>query len=135
MAKVYSVTHIHAHLLPSKPETLVVFVIGAAPTSGWTRIALSPWAYIVPPEDGIQDFDLEGMPPSEPSLNVITPVATAAAIPNPPRWLKGVRIHASSGHKEILLGDGVKIDFPEVNALWDGDLPWPDVFGNFLGNG
>jgi hypothetical protein len=135
MAKAYSVTHVQADVLAFKGGTVIIFVVGTVPTSGWTGIGLSPWVYISPPADGIQDFDLEGTPPADISLNVITPVATAAAIPNPPSWLKGVRIHASSNNREALLGESLKIEFPEKDTFWDGDLPWPDVLSTFVGNG
>jgi hypothetical protein len=123
IAKLYSVNHVHLHLMKSNPPSLVVSAIGAAPSSGWTDVELGAWIYITPPADGIQDFDLLGRAPSGVSLPVLTPVAVSTVYPAVPKWLKGVRIHASSNKMEALLSAHAPIEFAGV-ALKGGEY-WP----------
>jgi hypothetical protein len=55
--RVMCVDAAQAAILESKPPQVAITADGKVPTSGWTNPELSLWFYVVPPSDGIQDFD------------------------------------------------------------------------------
>src|SRR5687768_7526866 len=59
---------------PTGFSQLVIATAGKVATSGWTNVRLSPRFYVMPPKDGIWDFDLIGDPPAGIVLNVVLPV-------------------------------------------------------------
>lgn len=69
---------------------------GQVSSSGWTSPELSPRFYIVPPADGIWDFDFVAHAPTGIVLNVILPIC-ASRIIETPTWFKGVRVHGEHG--------------------------------------
>lgn len=127
MSRVYKVASVQAQIVKSNPPALVVCAIGAVSSSGWKNPALSPWVYIVPPADGIYDFDFVATPPDGISFPVITPIAVADVFLDPPRGLKGVRIHATANNLEALIDHKLAAEFPDAGAkpLGDGTAPWP----------
>src|SRR3546814_2501332 len=50
-----------------KHPLLTVEAEGLAATAGWSKVRLGPHAYLTPPEDGFQDFDLVGVRPAHPA--------------------------------------------------------------------
>ena len=111
----------------SVPPSLTVSAIGQCSSSGWAAPTLAAWRYLVPPEDGIQDFDFLAVPPSGFALTVITPIAASelaqvswANYWGPGKALNGVRIHAQENSVEASAG-------PEVELLAErgGGNPWP----------
>jgi len=101
MPKIYAITAVHAHAIeiPLIGKQLHLAVLGEVTTTGWTGIRLSPRFYIVPPADGLWDFDLVGDPPSGIVAQVILPVS-AQFLGHMPPWCKGVRVHAESNVME-----------------------------------
>lgn len=87
---------------------LVVEVEGLAPTAGFANIRLDPHAYITPPEDGVQDFDLVGDRPAD-AADALTEVEAAWEGPLED-WVIAVRVHAIDN----LIED-------EVFEPWDED--------------
>ena len=73
MERVLCVDSVQVAILESKPPQFAVMANGKVPSTGWTRPELSMWFYVVPPEDGIQDFDFVAEPPSGIVLPVVTP--------------------------------------------------------------
>lgn len=67
--------------------------VGETPTLGWKDAALLPWYYIVPPADGIYDFDLVGAKPGEIGLDAVGSVIATFPLGNRPETFRGVRIH------------------------------------------
>ena len=111
-------------LQKSGDKPIEIHAEGKVPTSGWRNPVLTPWRYITPPKDGIQDFDFQADEPAGVSLQVISTVTatltTELDIEN--FWgagnaLKGVRVHARADSREA----GFTLD------LVDGDrwVPWP----------
>lgn len=92
---------------------LVVEVEGLAATAGWANVRLDPHVYITPPDDGVQDFDLVGDRPANPSsgdaAEVLSEVEAAWEGPLED-WVIGVRVHAVDN----LIED-------EVYEPWDED--------------
>lgn len=91
---------------------LIVEVEGLAATAGWTNVRLDPHAYITPPDDGVQDFDLVGdRPAPNPSgaAEVLSEVEAGWEGPLED-WVVGVRVHAVDN----LIED-------EIYEPWDED--------------
>ncbi len=128
MSRIYRIDQVHATELRSHPPSIAIAVIGAVNSSGWTQARLVPWVYRAPPEDGIYDFDFIATPPTDIALEVITPIAHSQIIPNHPKDLKGVRVHATSNSLSAPLNErGPALsDFASSPKRW---LPWPRVDG------
>lgn len=103
------------------------------------------YTYFAPPADGIWDMDLMATAPTGPVAQVISKTGPAFLSQYfPPRWCKGVRVHASSGQMETMFPPpkfkvpdlvAVPIDFhlpsplgdhgrPNVNADPSDGWPW-----------
>ena len=129
MSKIYKINSAQIHLVKSRPESLIICVIGSVGSSGWENPELSPWVYVSPPADGIYNFDFVATPPTAPSLTVVLPIATAGVFPEPPANMKGVRIHSSSNAIEIMLDANSDLSFPDAGVqLLNSGLPWPGVY-------
>jgi hypothetical protein len=82
-------------------KLVFVFATDKTRTSGWKNPSLDPVMYITPPADGIQEFNFRATPPSGISLQVLTPIAAEYTWPNPPKWLRGVRVNAEINKKQV----------------------------------
>lgn len=67
ISKLLEVNKVNLTILKSNPPQLSMTVFGSAPTLGWSNAQLSPYLYLLPPKDGIYDFDFVACPPSEPA--------------------------------------------------------------------
>jgi hypothetical protein len=132
MQRILSVQTADVFVLKSKPPLIGVTAAGQVPTTGWTEPQLTPWFYIAPPADGIQDFDFQAEPPSGLILPVTTPIAASTVLNRDPAnyWgeglpLRGVRIHGKLDLVIAQLVDGR--DAVEVhNTAGDNPVvPWP----------
>ncbi|ABD06814.1 conserved hypothetical protein [Rhodopseudomonas palustris HaA2] len=131
MQRIMEVTSVDISLVKTKPPQILIVAHGTVPTSGWKTPELSPWFYVRPPDDGIQDFDFVAEEPGGIVLEVITTVVAETTIPRDPAdyWgpgqpLRGVRIHARGNAKEALLDTSDKA--MQAVALFGGDAtPWP----------
>lgn len=81
--------------------SLTVTAIGEVPTGGYTKPTLTRVEYFKKPDDGIQDYTFEAVPPTGVATQVISQVTASDKWPSYPGWLKGVRIHG--------VGDGVLV--------------------------
>jgi hypothetical protein len=111
MARVMDVKSVDIAILKINPPLLFVGASGEVPTTGWTNIRLEPYFYIVPPKDGIWDFDFVGNPPTGIAGDVVLPAHASIVLPLP-KWLKGVRVHAAQNSMEAVLG---KKEIPHVD--------------------
>ncbi|WP_322517671.1 hypothetical protein SR870_09230 [Rhodopseudomonas palustris] len=131
MQRILEVTSVDISLIKTKPPQILIVAHGTVPTSGWKTPELSPWFYIRPPDDCIQDFDFVAEEPSGIVLEMITTVVAETTIPRDPAdyWgpgqpLRGVRIHARGNAKEASLD--ISDQAKQAVALSGGDLiPWP----------
>lgn len=103
-AKVSSVESVCLNVNKSNPPQLVAAAKGLVNSSGWSDGRLVPWLYVMPPEDGIQDFDFIAKSPDGMVLWVELPI-TASLVMEMPGWLKGVRVHAATNAMEAKVGD------------------------------
>jgi hypothetical protein len=81
---------------------LVVTATGTVASSGWTNPQLAPVFYVVPPADGIWDFEFVASEPSGVVCDVVLPVAGhwEGRLPGWP--LNGVRIRAADGQDVVV---------------------------------
>jgi hypothetical protein len=89
-----------AKLEPRSGE-LTVRAVGEVPTAGFTKPTLTRVTYIKPPDDGIQDYTFQAVPPSGIVAQVVSRVEASDIWKSPPAWVKGVRIRG--------VGDGVLV--------------------------
>ncbi|HYO51757.1 hypothetical protein [Archangium sp.] len=82
-------------------------VTAYSPTLGWREVALSKVEYIVPPQDGLQEFVLGGTPPSGSALTSIMTYSLTAPMPAAD-WVRGARIKNPAGKTLLVLGTLVK---------------------------
>lgn len=94
---IYQVDEVRARMLDG--DTLKVNTRGQANSAGWDNVRLEPRIYIDPPQDGVQEFDLVGDPPSGPVADVMTEVKAKVEMPRPD-WATGVRVHAKTNSIE-----------------------------------
>lgn len=130
MQRILEVKSVDVSVVKTKPAQIHIVAHGTVPTSGWTNAELSPWFYIRPPEDGIQDFDFSAEEPGGIVLEVITCISAEVSIPRDPGdyWgpgqpLRGVRVHARLNSKEALC-DGPD-QLKQAVLLSDNPVPWP----------
>lgn len=93
--KVFSIESAHFHIHKSQPAQLVVSAAGQVNSSGWSLGRLIPWTYVVPPVDGIQDFDFVANAPSGIVLWIISPISGDGIIEFQ-EWMTGIRVHSST---------------------------------------
>lgn len=87
-------------------DVFAVWAKGHVPTTGWTNIELDRYFYLVPPKDGIMEFDFNGKAPDGIVGEVVLPVTAERVLPMP-KWLKGVRIYARANHIDAPVGKHV----------------------------
>lgn len=123
MAKLLYVDKVAVYISGKESRHLMVNALGRSISSGWTGGILSEWHYLVPPDDGILDFDFFATPPSGDSMKELCDV-TASTLIECPDWCKGVRVHASANVIEenaILVDDKLR----HRRVAGGGDDPWP----------
>jgi len=119
---VREIVEVHAFIGgDEKHPLLTVEAEGLAATAGWSKVRLDPHAYLTPPEDGFQDFDLVGVRPAHPAEAMLTEVEAAweGAVEE---WQVGVRVHAVDNMvEEDLLEPWDDEDDEDEDATEDAD--------------
>lgn len=79
------------------PAALHITAVGHVTQVGWRNQRLSPWVYLTEPADGIWDMELIAEVPKI-VIGLYKPQDLIAylEIDPAPRWVKGIRVHASS---------------------------------------
>lgn len=112
LVKVYQVNTVTLGLYKTNPLTLAILVTGTVSSSGWSGATLIPYVYVMPPADGIYEFDLVAWPPEGTALTVLMPIGTSAEWHDFPPDLKGVRIYSSTNNVEQkLTGEEASLTF------------------------
>jgi hypothetical protein len=104
--QVMEVQKVELTVYKTYPATLGISADGVVPTPGFTNPQLVPWVYIMPPQDGIWDFDFVADEPKGPVQQVLSPISASYFWHSYPQDLKGVRIHARMNSVEALLEEG-----------------------------
>jgi len=80
---------------------LTVTTVGEVPTAGYTKPMLIRVEYFRQPDDGMQDYQFQAVPPAGVAAQVVSQVEASDTWKSVPPWVKGVRIHGA--------GDGVLV--------------------------
>jgi hypothetical protein len=130
--RVMSVDSASVFLLKSNPPYVGVTAHGKVPTTGWTHPNLGAWVYVMPPSDGIQDFDFYAEPPGGITLPVVSPIAAHAVITRNPNdyWgkgqpLVGVRVHARENSIVAKLDQKTTLEVDISRGLMPQSAPYP----------
>lgn len=95
--KVLQVLEIELSIQKTNPPILVIKTNGEVNTGGWSHGRLVPFIYIMPPQDGIYEFDFVAESPDGMVPQVISPIEAEPYFwSNYPSELKGVKVYASS---------------------------------------
>lgn len=121
--KIYAVEDVQLAILKTYPPTLRIVSTGLVNSGGWSDGKLIPYVYVMPPPDGIYDFDFVATPPCGIAIQVILPITASHHWRAYPQDLKGVRIHASAGSLEARLDGASSITLKALPA--DEDLKIP----------
>ncbi|HYR23046.1 MAG TPA: hypothetical protein VEP30_09020 [Chthoniobacterales bacterium] len=101
--KVMEVDRVAVSYIKTNPPQLKIEAEGKTNTGGWTNPRLVERVYIVPPADGMWEYDFVATPPSGISTQVITPISAHTVRRDIPPGMKGVRVHASKNSKDAKL--------------------------------
>ncbi|QUJ68354.1 hypothetical protein KDD30_04275 [Photobacterium sp. GJ3] len=63
--KIFEVSHVELALMKSHPPQLGIRAHGFTTTLGWENARLVPFVYVMPPADGIYEFDFVATPPAD----------------------------------------------------------------------
>lgn len=103
---VKKIKKVATQVLTTNPPQLFVAVSGEVPSGGFTDVTLTRVSYRKPPEDGIQDYYLKAVPPTQPAIAVISEVKARDRWVGIPFWVKGIRVHGvDGGVKEVLFSE------------------------------
>lgn len=98
--KIIEVTEVTIEILKKNPPILAVTAKGNVSSGGWTNGQLIPFVYIMPPLDGIYEFDFVADEPTGVSTQVISEITSQTFMWDDfPRELNGVKVYASSNFK------------------------------------
>ncbi len=108
---VYQVDNVDLFILKTQPPSLHITAFGETRSSGWTSPQLAPRLPLVPPADGIWDFDFIAMPPASGTIvtPALAPITADVLWPSMPPDARGVRVHAATNSVEALLVDGAAV--------------------------
>lgn len=125
MKKIYSVDKISLAYIKITPVRLQISADGMAPTTGWSNGQLIPYVYVMPPADGIWDFDFVGDPP-EVGGDALSPISANYVWMGNINALKGVRIHASSNKMEKMIAQTEEAirELQPIDFSSGGDQPF-----------
>jgi hypothetical protein len=96
--KIYEVSVIDFEVVRMK-DAIGVKAKGIAPGGNFQNPQLTPWFYIIPPRDGIYDYDFVAEE-AGPGTDVLTDIEVSQVIPMPESF-RGIRIHASNNSKML----------------------------------
>ena len=112
--RVHSIEKTDLTVIKKNPPDLVIQAFGKVPTTGWTSPQLSPFYFVVPPEDGFQDLDFLAEKPEGIQLQVEIPISTDTILKDYENFwgkgkpLLGIRIHCASNILEQKLRKKIK---------------------------
>ncbi len=97
--KVMDVTEVTLNIQKTNPPSLVISCHGIVNTGGWSHGKLVPFIYVMPPADGIYEFDFVANAPTGIVIQVVTPITAEDFVwEDFPAELKGVKVYASQNN-------------------------------------
>jgi hypothetical protein len=110
---VYSVEYAHVIFLGlNGKRAAIITAYGTTVTTGWTNSRLQPFAYFLPPKDGVWDFLFLALPPSGPSGDVLSHVVASYVLSLDGFDLTAVRIHSATNSLLEKVTGAKQIDLP-----------------------
>ena len=95
--KVIEVTEVTLNILKKNPPILEIICKGNVSSGGWSNGQLTPFVYIMPPLDGIYEFDFVADEATGISTQVISEITSEPFMwDNFPAEVKGVKVYASN---------------------------------------
>ena len=108
---IYSVEYAHVIFLGLNGKRVgIVTAYGTTVSTGWTNARLQPFAYLLPPKDGVWDFLFVAQPPNGPSGDALSHVAASYVLPLDGFNLTAVRIHSTTKSLLEKVPDGKQVD-------------------------
>jgi len=112
--RVSSVRSVTYALEKKVPPNYVVTAEGQVNSGGWSEAELSPWMYITPPADGVQDFDFVAKRPTGIVTMAFKDIEGMGRLLDVEEQdyfgkgqpLKGFRIHAAANSVVVMLHSG-----------------------------
>ena len=104
---IWEITAVQITDLQNDPPQLSITVQGNITSGGWVNPQLIQFQYIVPPQDGIYDFEFMAVPPKEASTTVITAIEVEYILDPVPEDLLGVRINAEQNSVVEMLNNSL----------------------------
>jgi Dyp-type peroxidase family len=97
--KVMDVTELTLNIQKTNPPSLVISCNGHVNSGGWSHGKLVPFVYVMPPADGIYEFDFVANAPTGIVIQKITPITAEEFVwEDFPAGLKGVKVYASQNN-------------------------------------
>ncbi len=97
------IKEVKVSILKPNPPILQIEALGEVNSGGWTQGTLLPYVYIVPPKDGIYEFDFVALAPTGPATRALEDIEASYDWRDFPKDLKGVRVHGAENSKETLI--------------------------------
>lgn len=101
--KISEVTNVTLVIQKTNPPRLVVNAKGTVRSGGWSNPQLSPIVHIVPPEDGIYQFNFEADPPTGIATQAFEEIEAEFIWEDFPVELNGVKVNANNNSKTVTL--------------------------------
>lgn len=121
---IMSVETADIQILKSDPPRIAVEALGTVNSGGWSNGRLVPAVYIVPPSDGMQDFQFIATGPEGiVTMGTVKNFVGSGWVPQFD-WLKGVRIHSSTNSIEVMLDQSLHSAAADSAQVLDGEH-WP----------
>ncbi|MCA1789085.1 MAG: hypothetical protein LC667_04265, partial [Thioalkalivibrio sp.] len=100
---VYRVDSVELSIIKTDPPQLDIKARGTVRTGGYRDGELVEIVYVDAPADGIWEYDFVAVPPSGPSIQVLTPIEAHTVRPSIPDGLKGIRVRGETNSVEETL--------------------------------
>ena len=98
--KIYSIKNVSLKILKKNPAALLIEVEGSTSTTGYTHPKLEPRIYVMPPLDGIWEFDFYADVPTGIVGQMITPISTHYEWDKyPAKEVKGIKVYSQTNDK------------------------------------
>jgi hypothetical protein len=102
--KISKIDSVTITLIKTNPPSLLIVANGHTNTGGYKNVRLEPVVYIMPPADGIWEFNMVADAPTGIVNQLVTPVAAQYEWEKFPQGVRGVKVSGAANSKTALLG-------------------------------
>ncbi|MEH0157364.1 hypothetical protein V6R21_24845 [Limibacter armeniacum] len=115
-SKILNISDVSLEIEKTNPLRLLIKAKGTVPTDGWTNGILVPFVYVVPPIDGIYEFDFVADPPTGISTQAISKIDAEFVWEDFPVDLRGIKIYASENSVVTMIDAETKNNLDESST-------------------